>query len=84
MKRQFESLSDIIWRRFNSIILCNVPAFGGGGYQFDPISQKLADGGGGIEFRFSPNAGIFIDARYVFADKTDDFGIGRLGFRFSF
>lgn len=58
--------------------------FGGGGYQFDPISQPLADGGGGIEFRFSPNVGIFVDARYVFADKTDNFGVGRLGFRFSF
>lgn len=59
-------------------------AFGGGGYQFDPVSQSLADGGGGVEFRFTPNVGIFIDARYVFADKTDDFGVGRLGFRFSF
>lgn len=59
-------------------------AFGGGGYQWDPVSQPLAEGGGGIEFRFTPNVGIFVDARYVFADRTSDFGLGRLGLRFSF
>jgi hypothetical protein len=59
-------------------------AFGGGGYQWDPVSQPLAEGGGGVEFRFTPNTGIFVDARYVFADKTDNFGLGRVGFRFSF
>jgi hypothetical protein len=58
--------------------------FGGGGYQFDPVSQRLAQAGGGIEFRFAEHVGFFVDARYVFADKTDDYGVGRAGLRFNF
>jgi hypothetical protein len=59
-------------------------AFGGGGYQFDEVSQKFAQGGAGIEFRFCEHAGFFVDARYVFADKTQDYGVGRAGLRVSF
>jgi hypothetical protein len=58
--------------------------FGGGGYQFDQVDQKFAHAGAGIEFRFTPHAGVFADARYVFADKTDNYGVVRAGLRFSF
>jgi hypothetical protein len=59
-------------------------AFGGGGYQFDDVGEKFAQGGAGIEFRFCRHTGFFVDARYVFADKTRDYGVGRAGLRLSF
>jgi hypothetical protein len=58
--------------------------FGGGGYQFDEVDQKFAQGGGGIEFRFAKHIGFFVDARYVIADKTDNYGLGRAGLRLNF
>jgi hypothetical protein len=58
--------------------------FIGGGYQFDKVEQWFANVGGGFEFRFQKNWGIFIDARYVFADETDNYPLGRAGFRFGF
>ncbi len=58
--------------------------FGGAGWQFDEVSQRFAQAGGGLEFRFTHHVGIFVDARYVFADKTDNYGVGRAGLRFSF
>jgi hypothetical protein len=58
--------------------------FGGGGRQFDRVTQWTWDAGGGLEWRFCPNAGVFADARYVWADKTKDYGMGRLGLRFGF
>jgi len=58
--------------------------FGGGGYQFDPIPQGFGQFGGGIEFRFNPHAGLFVDARYLVTRKSEDFGLARLGLRFGF
>ena len=58
--------------------------FGGGGYQFDEVGQSFAQCGGGIEFRFAKYAGFFVDARYVIADKTDNYGVGRAGLRVVF
>jgi hypothetical protein len=58
--------------------------FGGGGRQFDPVIQWTWDAGGGIEWRFAPHVGVFVDARYVWADDTKDYGLGRLGLRFGF
>jgi hypothetical protein len=58
--------------------------YGGGGYQFDYGKQAFGDGGAGVEFRFAQHVGFFLDARYVMAAKTDNFGVGRAGFRFSF
>jgi hypothetical protein len=59
-------------------------AFGGAGYQFDPSGLWFGQAGGGLEFRFSRHVGLFADARYVFTDGTQNFGLGRLGFRFGF
>ena len=58
--------------------------FGGGGYQFDVVEQWLGNAGAGLEYRFTRNWGVFIEARYVFADETKDYGLGRLGVRLSF
>jgi hypothetical protein len=59
-------------------------AFGGGSRQLDPIIQWTLDAGGGIEWRFARHMGVFIDGRYVWADKTKDYGLGRLGLKFGF
>lgn len=58
--------------------------FGGGGYQFDQVRQSFGQAGAGLEFRFTRCWGIFVDARYVFADKTEDYGLARAGLRLSF
>jgi len=58
--------------------------FAGGGYQFDQVEQGFGQGGGGLEFRFTEKWGLFVDARYVIADKTENYGLGRVGLRLSF
>jgi hypothetical protein len=58
--------------------------FGGAGYQFEGIDQLVGGGGVGLEFRMVPHFSIFVDARYLAAAKTDDFGVGRAGVRLSF
>jgi hypothetical protein len=57
---------------------------GGGGYQFDTAHAWFAQGGAGIEFRFTPQVGIFTDARLVVPEKTKYYGVARLGMRFAF
>jgi hypothetical protein len=59
-------------------------AYGGGGYRWDPVSTWFGQVGGGLEFRFTRNIGIFVDARYVLADRIRDYGVGRAGLRFAF
>jgi outer membrane protein W len=59
-------------------------AFAGAGHQFDNTEQWFGQIGAGIEIRFHENWSIFTDARYVFADKTENYGVGRLGVRFIF
>lgn len=58
--------------------------YGGAGYQFDPSGLWFGQAGGGLEFRFSKQVGLFTDARYVFTDGTENFGVARLGLRFLF
>ena len=58
--------------------------FGGGGRQFDPVIQWTLDAGAGVEWRFVEHVGIFADARYVWPDKTRDYGLGRVGLRVGF
>ena len=59
-------------------------AYGGGGHKFDPINTSYAQLGGGLEFRFIHNFGVFVDGRYVYADKIRDYGLARAGFRLAF
>jgi hypothetical protein len=58
--------------------------FGGGGRQFDPLELWFAQAGAGLEYRFTPQIGIFTDARYVFTEETKDHGVARAGVRFAF
>jgi hypothetical protein len=58
--------------------------FGGGGHQFDRIAQWFAQFGAGVEVRFHRNWGLFFDARYVIADRSDNYGVGRVGVRMGF
>jgi len=59
-------------------------AYGGGGYQFDPSGLWFGQAGGGLEFRFTKQVGLFADGRYVFTDGTQNFGVARLGLRLAF
>ena len=56
----------------------------GGGRQFDPEIQWYLDAGGGVEWRFTDHVGVFVDARYVWADETKDYGLARAGLKFGF
>lgn len=58
--------------------------FGGAGRQLDPRYQWTWDVGAGLEWRFASHVGLFTDARFVWADKTKDYGLGRLGVKFGF
>jgi len=58
--------------------------FGGGGYQFEPVDQALGQFGAGIEFRFDPHVGLFVEARFLVPRRTDNFGLARAGLRFGF
>jgi hypothetical protein len=58
--------------------------FGGGGYQFEDFHQSFGQAGGGVEYRFCRHLGIFVDGRYVMANKSEDYGEARAGFRFVF
>ena len=45
----------------------------------------LAHAGAGIEYRFTAHTSLFTDARYTWSERDDgDFGVARLGVRFSF
>jgi hypothetical protein len=59
-------------------------AFGGAGHGFDPVPLTYGDAGGGMEFRFVHNFGIFADARYVWTDKIRNYSMGRVGLRLAF
>ena len=59
-------------------------AFGGGGHQFDMAQLWFGQFGAGMEYRFTPHVGIFVDARAVVPNETRYYGVGRLGLRFAF
>jgi hypothetical protein len=59
-------------------------AFGGGGHQFDMAQMWFGQAGAGMEYRFTPHVGVFIDARGVLPNETKLYGVGRVGLRFAF
>ena len=59
-------------------------AFGGGGHQFDAARLWFGQFGAGMEYRFTPHVGVFLDARAVVPDETRYYGVARLGLRFAF
>jgi hypothetical protein len=58
--------------------------FGGGGHRFDMSRVWFGQAGGGMEYRFTPHTGIFIDARGVLPNETKYYGVARVGMRFAF
>ncbi|HEY0548338.1 MAG TPA: hypothetical protein VGF13_01980 [Verrucomicrobiae bacterium] len=58
--------------------------FGGVGRQFDPGIQWTWDAGPGIEWRFHAHIGFFMDGRFVWADKSREYGLGRVGIKLGF
>lgn len=58
--------------------------FGGGGRQTQPEWQWTGHLGVGLEYRFNPVTGIFVDSRYIWADKTQDEILFRAGLKFVF
>lgn len=59
-------------------------AFGGGGHQFDMAKLWFGQAGVGMEYRFTPHIGLFLDARAVLPNETKYYGVARLGLRVSF
>jgi hypothetical protein len=59
-------------------------AFAGGGRQFEGWRQWEGHLGVGLEIRFVQHVSFFLDARYVLAQNSPNYGLGRAGFRFSF
>ena len=58
--------------------------FGGGGRQFDLARVWFAQLGAGMEYRFTPQVGVFIDGRWVLPEKTKYYGVARAGLRLAF
>jgi len=59
--------------------------FGGGGRGTgDPVWNWFAQAGVGLEYRFNPLTGVFIDGRYIWNEKTTDGLMLRSGLRFVF
>lgn len=59
-------------------------AFGGGGHQFDGAKLWFGQAGAGLEYRFTRNVGVFLDARAVWPNETKYYGVARAGLRFAF
>ena len=57
---------------------------GGAGYRFDDVTAWFGQFGAGLEYRFTPHWGVFLDARAVVPDETRPYGLARLGVRFAF
>jgi len=59
--------------------------FGGvGGADMTGDAEAVGDAGIGVEWRATPNWGVFVDGRYVACADTNDFGLLRLGVRCAF
>jgi hypothetical protein len=57
---------------------------GGGGRQFERPEIWFGQFGGGFEYRFTPQVGAFLDARWVFPEETKYYGVARAGLRLAF
>ena len=58
--------------------------FGGGGHRFGHSRQWFGQAGAGLEYRFCPHVGMFLDGRGVVPNETKFYGVARLGMRFAF
>ena len=58
--------------------------FGGGGDEFTYRTESYEDAGAGLEFRFSRMFSIFGDGRFADPRHSRNYGMGRLGVKFTF
>ena len=58
--------------------------FGGGGRQTQPAWEWTGHAGVGMEYRFNPVTGVFVDSRYTWVKHTSDEIMFRAGLRFVF
>lgn len=57
----------------------------GGNFGADHTDDQInASAGLGLEVRFSEHWGVIADGRYVVTDESNDYGLARLGVRFTF
>ena len=56
----------------------------GGGIHADGVTQGVWHAGGGLDLRLANCWGIFADARYTWAEDSDNYTLLRGGVRFSF
>jgi len=73
--------------RFPIKDICLAPyVYGGGGWANNSQSQGTGHLGTGLDWRFDPNQGmgVFVDYRYTFADKTDDWQAVSAGLKMNF
>ena len=65
--------------------LCWAPYIKGvGGVTNHDVKAGFGGVGGGVEFRFSPKFGFYVEGTYNWAAADQDFANGRAGFRFIF
>lgn len=57
---------------------------GGGGFHTDGVSEGTLHLGGGVDVRLKDCFGVFADARYTWADETDNYTVVRAGVRMNF
>lgn len=71
--------------RYPIISACIAPyVLAGGGFHTDGVSQGTLHAGGGLDVRLANCFGIFADARYTWAEESDDYTIVRAGVRMNF
>lgn len=71
--------------RYPIVSACIAPyILGGGGFHTDGVKQGTFHAGGGLDVRLANCFGIFADARYTWAQDTDDYTIIRAGIRMNF
>jgi len=58
--------------------------FAGGGGHFANQDNASLHAGGGLEYRFNPNWGVFADGRHVWVDGQNDFNLVRTGVKYVF
>ena len=58
--------------------------YAGFGWQWQHAAQWTGHIGAGLEYRFNPKTGVFVDVREVFAAETADYFMVRFGVRIAF
>lgn len=77
--------ANLTWRFPLGESACAPYVFGGGGSQFDLNNDVwFGQAGAGFEFRITHNVGVFADARMVWPNETQYYGVMRVGMRFTF